>query len=306
MDILGIIKEKALLKKRKILLIEGDDERVIEAAKMASFCEPVLLTDKTISGLKTRKLGITPEHISKLCKLREHKGLKEKEAQELLKDPNYFGALLLALGEYDGAVGGCKYSTAEWMRPVFQIVGPKKGVNTISAVCFIIIGEKAYFFSDTDFNIEPNSSELAEITINANDFVKAMGIKPKVSMLSYSTKGSGEHPVLEHIRDALAIVKKKRKDIIIDGEMQLDASINPDAAMRKAPNSVLKGDANVLIFPNITVGNVLIHGLVQWTNYRFFGSFPVGLAKPVINGGRSMNAAQIHDLILACAMEANL
>lgn len=324
MDILKLIEKKAKAKSRKILLIEGEDDRLIEAASMAAknkICKPTLLgnrknIEKTakeknidLNGVEILEYEAHPklsEFAEKLYELRKHKGMTAPQAKELLKNPNYFGALMVKLGYYDGALGGCKYSTAEWMRPVFQIIGAKKSVPVVSAICFFIIKGKPYFFSDTDFNIVPDENQLAQIAINAADFVKGLGIEPKVSLLSYSTKGSGEHESLSLIRNALKLVKEKRKDIIIDGELQLDASINPDAARRKCPDSVLKGEANTLIFPNITVGNVLIHGLTQWTDYQFFGSFPIGLEKPVMNGGRSFNAKQIYDLITACAMECNL
>ena len=324
MDILQLIKEKALEKKNKILLIEGEDDRLVKAAALAveeRVCDPILLGSKeTIIKVAAKKgvdlNGISiieyvnhpnlDQYVEKLVELRHHKGMTKDKARELLKNPNYFGALMLKLGECDGAIGGCDYSSAEWMRPVFQIIGARKGVSTVSAISFFVIGDKVYFFSDTDFNIKPDSKQLAQIAINAADFVKGLGIEPKVAYLSYSTKGSGEHPVLELIRDALEVVQKKRPDITIDGELQLDAAINPDAASRKCPDSVLKGEANTLIFPDITVGNVLIHGLVQWTDYQFFGAFPVGLNHPVMNGGRSFDAMQIYNLIAACAMQCNL
>jgi phosphate acetyltransferase len=321
MEILKLIKSKAKEKKRKILLIEGEDERLIEAAYLAvrdKICSPILLGKKFEIESKAAKLKISlkdieilnhevsEKHVNKLVEIRKHKGITADEAKKLLENPNYYGALMLKLGIADGAVGGCKYSTAEWMRPVFQIIGTKKGVTTVSAICFFIIKDKVFFFSDTDFNIRPDKEQLAQIAINAADFVKALGIKPKVALLSYSTKGSGEHESLSLQRDALKIVNEKRKDILIDGELQLDASVNPASAKRKCPNSVIGGDANVLIFPEISVGNVLTHALFQWTDYKFYGSFPIGLAKPVMNGGRSFNAKQIYDLITACAMECNI
>lgn len=324
MDILTLIKNKAKEKKNKILLIEGEDNRIIKAASMAvkdKICQPVLLGDEELIKKIAAKDGVDlngieileykghpklNEFAQQLYKLRKHKGLTLEKAKELLQNPNYFGALMLKLGLYDGAVGGCKYSTAEWMRPVFQVIGTKKGVTTVSAICIAHIKDKVYFFSDTDFIIKPEKEQLAQIAVNAAKFVNGLGIIPKIAVLSYSTKGSGEHPSLQLIRDSILIVREKHKEIIIDGELQLDAAINPDAAKRKGADAILHGDANVLIFPDITVGNVLLHALMQWTDCKVFGSFPVGLSKPVANGGRSMTAEQICDIITACAMLANL
>lgn len=324
MDILKLIKEKAQEKKNKILLVEGEDPRIIEGASIAvkeGICNPALLGNKETVEKTAKENNLSLEGIEiidytnypdidklaeQLAELRKHKGLTKEKAKELLKNPNYFGALLLKLDKVDGAVGGCKFSSAEWMRPVFQVVGTKKEVPIVSAISFFIIKDKVFFISDTDFNIKPDKDKLAQIAINAADFVKGLGIEPKVALLSYSTKGSGEHPSLTFIREALAIVKEKRPDMLIDGELQVDAAINSDAAKKKCPDSVLKGEANTLIFPDITVGNVLTHSLIQFTDYRFYGAFPVGLAKPIMNGGRSFTPKQVYDAITACAMECNL
>jgi len=321
MDILKLMKDKAQEKVSKILLIEGDEDRVIKAAELAvkeKICQPVLLGKKEdiyksaskcgahLDGIAIQEFSPTDEDVAELVKLREHKGMTAEIAKETLKDPNAYGALLLKQKKYDAALGGCKFSTAEWMRPVFQIVGKKEGVKTVSSVCFMVMKGRTIFYSDTDFIIKPDTETLAQIALNAAEFVKWVGVEPKLALLSYSTKGSGEHPSLQTIRDALEIVKKKNPDLIIDGEMQVDAAINPKAAEKKCPDSPLRGDANTLIFPDITVGNVLIHSLVQLTNYEFYGSFPVGLARPVVNGGRSMNPTEIYRLILGAAMEANM
>ena len=324
MDILNLIKEKAQQKTNKILLVEGEDGRVVKAASLAveeGICDPVLLGNKDMIIKAAAKKGASldsitivdylnhpklDEYAEKLAEIRSHKGLTVEKAKELLKNPNYFGALMLKLGEVDGAVGGCKYSSADWMRPVFQIIGAKEKGKIISAICFFIIKDKTYFFADTDFNIKPDAKQLSQIALNAASFVKGLGIEPKVAFLSYSTKGSGEHESLTLIRDALEYTKLKDPNLIVDGEMQLDAAVNPDAAAKKCPDSVLKGDVNTMIFPDIAVGNVLIHGLSQWTDYRFFGSFPIGLAKSVMNGGRSFDAKQIYDIITGCAMQTNL
>ncbi|MFH1848923.1 MAG: phosphate acyltransferase [archaeon] len=324
MDIQSLIKNKARSEVRQILLIEGEDERVVKAASLAAeerICEPVLLGRKELivkaaskAGANLDGVGIEEYHnhaeteamAEKLCELRKKKGLKIDQAKNMLKDPNYFGAMLVKLGKYDGAVGGCSYSTAAWMRPVFQIIGTKEGIGTVSAVCMMVIKDKLYFFSDTDFVIEPDSAQLADIAVNASDFAKALGVNAKVALLSYSTHGSGEHPCLEHIREAMQNINKRRPDIVIDGEIQLDAAVSVAAAEKKCSGSILKGDANVLVFPHITVGNVLIHAMNQWTDYELYGSFPQGLGKAIMNGGRSFDARQICDTIAGCAMQVNL
>ncbi len=324
MAIMDLIKEKAKKKINKIAMIEGEDERVIEAANIAlkeKIAKPVLIGEesKIKQVAKKHKLSLDGIEIidyknykdidklaEKLYDLRKHKGLTLEEAKEWLKNPNYFGALITKIGLVDGVVGGCKFSTAEYMKPVFQVIGKRKGVLLVSGVFMMEHKGRIIILSDGDFNIVPNAEELAQIAINAADFAKGFGFKPKVAMLSHSTKGSGEHPILEKIRKAIDIVKEKRSDIIIDGELQFDAAYNADAAKRKCPDSPIKGDANVMIFPDIMSANIFAHSLLQLTDMPFIGTFAVGLDKIAVNGGRGNNAEQINNCIMYCAMQINM
>ena len=321
MDVEQKIVKIAKKRSVRILLVEGEDERVLSAAAISvreGTAAPVLLGNKqriismaarrniNLNGMDIIEHIVLDDDIDSLALLRKEKGVTREKAAELLKDPNYFAALKLKRGKADGALGGCLYSTAQWMRPVFQVIGKADGVSIISAICFVKLEDRTLFFSDTDFVIQPTYQELAQIALNAADFVEKLGIIPKIGLLSYSTHGSGEHPSLDKIRSALDLVRKTRKDLVIDGEIQFDAATNPKSAQRKCPDSPLNGEANILIFPDITVGNVLIHALTQLTGFKMYGSFPVGLAKPVINGGRSWNDRQVADAITACAAEVNL
>ena len=324
-DIKEIIKQKAKKSLKRILLIEGEDERIIEAAALAvkeKVAKPILIGNdakikaaakkvkadlKGITIIDYKKFKNKEKFARKLYELRKHKGLTLPEAKKLLENPNYFGAMLLKMGYADGNVGGCKFSTAEHMRPALQVLGTKQGTKTVSGVFFIMAEDRTFVFSDSDINIIPDEGQLAEIAINANDCAKAVGFKPKVALLSHSTKGSGEHPSLESIRNALKIVKQKRPDIIIDGELQFDAAVNPFAAKQKCPDSVIKGDANVLIFPSIESANINLHALHQLAkNLTDFGSIIWGLSKPVTNGGRSWSYKEVFDAICVCAFQANL
>ncbi|MBS3135714.1 hypothetical protein J4401_02025 [Candidatus Woesearchaeota archaeon] len=321
MNIMSLMREIALRKKRRILLVEGEDDRLIKAAAIsasAGLSVPVLLGNKKNILKKAGKFGIvldgadimehipTEKDVEELVSIRKHKGMTAVKAREMLNDPNAYAALQLRRGIVDGAIGGFKFSTAEWMRPVLQIIGTDKNTTLVTAVCFLVVGERVLFFSDTDFVIKPGHKELAQIAVNAARFVNSLGIVPKVALLSYSTHGSGDNPVLKDIHEALELVRASCPSLVIDGEIQFDAAYSPESAERKCPGSPLKGEANVFIFPEITVGNVLIHALTQLTNFEFFGTFPVGLAKPVINGGRSSGVDKIVNAITACAMQANI
>lgn len=324
MSIMELIKEKAKKRLNRIALIEGEDERVIEAANIAlkeKIAKPVLIGEENKIKEIAKKHNLSLDGIEiidyknykeidnlteKLYELRKHKGLTLEKAKEWLKNPNYFGALITKLGMVDGVVGGCKFSTAEYMRPVFQVIGKRKDVLLVSGVFMMEHKGRIVVMSDGDFNIMPNEEQLAQIAINAAEFAKGFGLKPKVAMLSHSTKGSGEHPILERIRKATEIVKQKKPDLVIDGEMQFDAAYNPDAAKRKCPDSVIQGDANVLIFPDIVSANIFAHSMLQLTDIPFIGTFAVGLDKIAVNGGRGYGADKIADCIMNCAMQINM
>jgi len=323
-DIIKLMKEKAKKKLNKIALVEGEDERVIEAASIAvkeKTAKPVLIGDEKKIKETAKKHNLSLEGIeimdyknhkdrdtlaNQLYELRKSKGLTLEEAKKWLQNPNYFGAQVAKLGMVDGVVGGCKYSTAEFMKPVFQVIGKRKDASLVSGAFFIVVKDRVLFMADSDFIIVPNEEELAQIAMNTAAFAKNFGFTPKVAMLSYSTKGSGEHPSLERIRKAVEVVKEKQPGLIIDGELQFDAAFNPGAARRKCPDSAIQGDANVLIFPDISAANIFVHSLLQLSNIPIYGTFACGLDKVAVNGGRGYNGRQIADLIVNCAMQINM
>ena len=324
-DIVNLIKERAGKHLKKVLLVEGEDDRIIEAASKAvaqKLAKPILLGDEKIikNIAKDKKISLegieildykrlddlNSRYAKQLHELRKAKGMELEEAQNLIQNPNYFGTLYVRLGKADAVVGGCKFTTAEFMKPAFQVIGKRKDVVCASGVSAIVMADRVIFLSDTDFSIKPSVEELAQIAMNAAECAQSLGFTPKVALLSHSTKGSGEHPSLQPIREALALVKKKRPELIIDGEMQADASISPNSAKRKCPSSVIQGDANVLIFPDIFSANISCHLLHQLAKIEIFGSFAWGMDKPVTNGGRGYNADEILNVIATAAFQANL
>ncbi|MBI2136095.1 phosphate acetyltransferase [Candidatus Woesearchaeota archaeon] len=324
-DLVNLIKERARKHLKRVLLVEGEDDRIIEAASKAvaqKLAKPILLGDERIikNIAKDKQISLdgieildykkfddlNSKYAKQLYELRKAKGLGLEEAQRLMQNPNYFGTLYVRLGKADAVVGGCKFTTAEFMKPAFQVIGKRKDVVCASGVSAIVMGDRVIFLSDTDFSIKPSVEELAQIAMNAAECAQSLGFTPKVALLSHSTKGSGEHPCLQPIREALAIVKKKRPELIIDGEMQADAAISLNSAKRKCPGSVIQGDANVLIFPDIFSANISCHLLHQLAKIEIFGSFAWGMDKPVTNGGRGYNADEILNVIATAAFQANL
>ncbi len=324
-NIVALIKDCARKHLKRVLLVEGEDDLIIEAASKAvaeKLAKPVLLGDERIikNIAKDKKINLdgieildykklddlNSKYAKQLYELRKAKGLELEEAQRLIQNPNYFGTLYVRFGKADAVIGGCKFTTAEFMKPAFQVIGKRKDVVCASGVSAIVMDDKVIFLSDTDFNIKPSVEELAQIAMNAAECAQSLGFTPKVALLSHSTKGSGEHPSLQPIREALAIVKKKKPELIIDGEMQADVAINPNSAKRKCPDSVIQGDANILIFPDIFSANISCHLLHQLAKIEIFGSFAWGMDKPVTNGGRGYNADEILNVIATAAFQANL
>lgn len=323
-DIKKKLVKLAQSQKRRILLIEGEDERVIEAARFAAdknLVHPLLLGSRKEIEKIAKKKGISLENIEivdylklgdfydyvhKLVEIRKKKGMAKDEAEKLLKNPNYFGALYVRLGKADGALGGCKYSTAEWMKPVFQVIGKRDDVFCVSGCFILTIKDRMFICSDSDLVIAPSAEELAQIAVNAAAFAQQFGLSPKVALLSHSTKGSGEHPSLDRIREACKIANDKAPEFLIDAEYQFDAATNPKSAARKCPGAKIQGDANVLVFPEIMAANIFAHSFTQLTDCRMYGTFTVGLRNAVANGGRSWNAEQIVDGIVSCAAQVNM
>ena len=322
MDILKTIEKKAKQKPVKVVICEGWDERCIEATGTIlkeNLAQIVLLGDAETIARKAKALkadiskaeivdykksDLRKEFIEKLVEVRKHKGMTREEAHKLIEDENYF-ACLYALCGYADAVAGSKIcSTAALMRPVLQIL--REQGKLVSEVSLVHMKGKTYFMSDLSLNITPTAEDLGSITLNAIDVVRMFEIEPKAALLSFSTKGSGGNtPQTELIREAVAIVKKKDKKVIIDGEMQGDAAVNPYAAKRKCPDSPLKGEANTLIFPDLAAANIACQLLGQFADLQFETTILKGLQKPVAILGRSTPTSAVRNMIAGLAMQVN-
>jgi phosphate acetyltransferase len=288
-DLIKIIEEKARIKPVKIVICEGWDERCLKATDeilKKGLAKIVLMGDITAIKNKVKELNLDiskaeivdfkndkklkKELAEKLLELRKHKGMTIEEANKLIENENYFGCMYCYAGYVDAVAGSAICPTADLMRPALQILREKD--KLASEVSFLNDpkNNRTLIGSDFSMNINPTAEELSQVTINAIACARGIGIEPKVAILSYSTKGSGgEGPELKLIRDAVKMVQEKDKKVIIDGELQVDAALNPKAAQRKCLDSPLKGEANTLIFPNLTAANIFIHGLGQLSDITF-------------------------------------
>lgn len=333
MALLDEIKAKAASLKKTIVLCEGEDRRVVEAAAQITkegiakivligneeeakkVAPDVDLTGITlIDPLTSEK---TAEYAKILYEARKAKGMTEEQAAVQAKDRTMFGALMLKAGDVDGYVSGACHSTANTLRPGLQVVKTAPGIKTVSS-CFIIIapeGGNKYnpdgvaVFADCAINIEPDAQQLADIAVSSAKTAKAIaGIEPRVAMLSFSTKGSGNDDKffksVPKVQEATRLAKEMAPDLALDGEFQFDAAVAPEVGELKAPGSKVAGHANVFIFPNINAGNIGYKIAQRFGGYMAIGPVCQGFAKPLNDLSRGCNVDDIVATVAVTALQA--
>ena len=304
MSFVETMKEKARQNIKTILLPESEDVRVIQAAadvEEEGFAKDVLIGNEEnvkqialdnnidvskvtiINPLKSEKFG---EYSNKFYELRKAKGMTPEKAKEIMKEPIYFGTMMVKVGDADGIVSGACHPTAHTLRPALQILKTAPGTKLASAFFLMVTkcpeyGEDGVFiFADSGMNEYPDADGLSEIAISsAKSFKQLVGKEPRVAMLSYSTYGSASSPLTEKVIEATRILKEKAPDLLCDGELQLDAAIIPEVAERKAPGSPIAGKANVLIFPDLDAGNIGYKLVQRFGRAEAYGPLCQGIAK---------------------------
>jgi malate dehydrogenase (oxaloacetate-decarboxylating)(NADP+) len=194
--------------------------------------------------------------------------------------PNYLAPMMVEMGDADAAIGGLTTSYADVLRPALQVIGTSEDVNIVSGVYLMIVRDRVYFFTDTTVNVDPTAEELADIAIDAAKVAKIFNIEPRVAMISFSNFGSARHPQSEKVKRAVAIVKERNPELIIDGEMEVDTAIVPEITEENFPFSEVK-DANVLVFPNLDAANAAYKLMAHLGGAEAVGPILVGMAKPV-------------------------
>lgn len=316
MDVLKNFKEKAASDLKKIVFAEGDDERIVKAAariEAEKIAEIVILGNLDSIKNSAEKFGVELDGVEiidpedseyieefrdEFYELRKHKGISKKEAEKAIKDPLYFGTMMIYTDKADGMVAGAVNATGNVLRPAFQIVKTAEGISTVSSAIIMVLKDKSFgeegvmVFSDCAVNPAPNSEQLAEIAITTADTAhRLLDFDPKVAMLSFSTMGSARHENVDNVQQAVKIAHQNAPHLKIDGEMQADAALVESVGQRKAPDSKIAGKANVLVFPDLQSGNIG-YKLVQ----RLAGADAVG---PILQG----LAAPINDLSRGCSVE---
>ena len=333
MALLDEIKAKAASLKKTIVLCEGEDKRVVEAAAQITkegIAKIVLIGNeeeakRVAPGVDLTGITLvdpltsekTAEYAKILYEARKAKGMTEEQAAQQAKDRTMFGALMLKAGDVDGYVSGACHSTANTLRPGLQVVKTAPGIKTVSS-CFIMIapdGGNKYnpdgvaVFADCAINIEPDAQQLADIAVSSAKTAKAIaGIEPRVAMLSFSTKGSGNDDKffksVPKMQEATALAKEMAPDLALDGEFQFDAAVAPEVGELKAPGSKVAGHANVFIFPNINAGNIGYKIAQRFGGYMAFGPVCQGFAKPLNDLSRGCNVDDIVATVAVTALQA--
>jgi phosphate acetyltransferase len=315
-----------ILKKspKKIVFTEGSDPRILEASSRllaSSFLSPILVGNEEEiiaaaeeSGFNIRGANIIDpakydrldEMVALFCELRKSKGVTEEQARKILSQSNYFGTMLVKMGEADALLGGATYSTADTVRPALQLIKTKPGNNIVSS-CFILVRPSAtgdnevLAMGDCAINIKPTEDELVEIAMETAACAKIFGIDPKVAFLSYSTLGSGTGEDVDKMRNAALKTREKMPELPIEGELQFDAAVSPRVARTKCPGSEVAGHANTFIFPDINAGNIGYKIAQRMGNFEAYGPILLGLNAPINDLSRGCNASEVYSMAIITA-----
>ena len=329
MSFIEQIKERAKQQIKTVVLPEAEDVRVLKAAEMITtenFAKVILIGNaakiheyaqkenidiKNVQITNPENSNRKEEYAKALYELRKEKGMTMEQANALILNPVYYGMMMVKLGEADGLVSGAAHSTSDTLRPALQILKTAPNTKLVSAFFIMVVpnceyGDNGTFiFADSGLNENPNSDALSEIAISSSkSFRQLVGSVPKIAMLSYSTYGSANSEATEKVVQATNLVKEKDSTLLVDGELQLDAAIVPEVADFKAPNSPLKGEANILVFPDLGAGNIGYKLVQRFAKAEAYGPLCQGIAKPVNDLSRGCSYEDIVGVVAITAVQA--
>lgn len=332
MDFIDKIKEQAKKEIKTIILPETEDLRILKGTEIVlkeGFANIILLGNaeeikklaeenninisdaKIINPLNSESLE---KYVEYLYNLRKEKGMTKEKARELLtSNSRYFATMMVKMDDADGFVSGASHPTSDTLKPVLQIIKGKPGVKTVSAFFVMCLpsnqfGEEGVLiYADSGMNENPTADQLADIAISSSESFKELVNEngtPKVAMLSYSTKGSAHSELTEKVVEATELAHRKAPNLLLDGELQLDAAIIPEIAQSKAPNSPIKGEANILVFPDLNAGNIGYKLTQRLANAEAYGPLCQGLDKPVNDLSRGCSAEDIAGVVAITCVQA--
>ena len=330
MDILSLIKQKAKKQKQRIVLPEGTDLRTLMAANRIieeELADMILIGDPIIINnmAKEHKLEhidkaslVNPKqhekkdyYIDMLVELRKKKGLSKEKAMQLIEDPLYLAVMMIKNGDADGEVAGADNATGDVLRPAFQIIKTIPGMSVVSGAFLMILKDKEFgedgmiVFADCAVHPNPTAEELAQIAVATGNTTRAIaGFEPRIAMLSFSTKGSANHEMVDKVKEATDIARKMAPDMQIDGELQADAAIIPEIGRKKAPDSEIAGKANVLVFPTLETGNIAYKLVQRMAHAEAVGPILQGMAAPINDLSRGCSVDDIVNLVAITSTQA--
>ncbi|MBR3390220.1 MAG: phosphate acetyltransferase [Prevotella sp.] len=331
MEIIERIVERAKGNRQRIVLPEATEERTLRAADkvLADGVADIILigSPEEISRL-AEEWGLThigkativnpldspksEEYAALLAELRKNKGMTIEQARELVKNPLYYGCMIIKTGDADRQISGALSTTAETLRPALQIIKTKPGITCVSGAMLLITQQPQYgengvlVVGDVAVTPVPDADQLAQIAVCTADTARAVAgfDNPRVAMLSFSTKGSAQHEVVDKVVEATRLAKERRPELEIDGELQADAALVPAIGEKKAPGSHIAGHANVLIYPNLEVGNISYKLVQRLGGATAIGPVLQGIAKPVNDLSRGCSVEDIYYLVAITACQA--
>ncbi len=330
MDLINKILESAKQKQKTIVLPEGYEERTQRAANKIikdNISKVILLGDKDeilksaeknnlnylnqIKIINPKTSDLREKYANLMVEIRKTKGLTKEQALDLLNNPLYFATLMVKSGDADGEVAGADNATGDVLRPAFQYVKTLPGISVVSGAFIMILNDKNFgdngimVFADCAVHPNPNAKELAEIAIATAKTTKAITqMEPRVAMLSFSTKGSAKHEMVDKVTEATRIAQEQQPDLLIDGELQADAAIIETIGKKKAPQSKIAGHANVLVFPTLESGNIAYKLVQRMAKAEAVGPILQGMAAPINDLSRGCSVEDIYNMIAITSNQA--
>ena len=316
--------ERARADRRTIVLPEPDDDRILRAADAIlrrGISDVVLLGDAASVRARAAELGLDiaaarvastsdpdllEKYAAEFARLRAKKGVTLEQAREKIQDVSYFGTMMVHMGDADGMVSGAAHTTAHTIVPSFQIIKTKPGTSIVSSVFLMLLEDRVLVYGDCAVNPDPTAEQLADIAISSAETAKQFGVDPRVAMLSFSTGTSGKGADVDKVREATEIVRSKAPELAVDGPIQYDAAVDPTVAAKKAPDSAVAGRANVLIFPDLSSGNIGYKAVQRSSGAIAIGPVLQGLNKPVNDLSRGALVEDIINTVAITAVQAQV